>query len=126
MDLGPTTPGREPFTSEFGAVPTPEEPARRPDPEPRPFRVVPPGTHSPHYAYPWSDPARQAGYQDVPPVSYSPFATQGPQANAAVVNNIRLGGGTRGVNHGLHFLLTVLTCGLWAPVWLILWIGRAR
>lgn len=25
---------------------------------------------------------------------------------------------TVGVNHALHLVLTILTCGLWAPVWL--------
>ncbi|MFD3591834.1 hypothetical protein ACFWU5_03840 [Nocardia sp. NPDC058640] len=25
----------------------------------------------------------------------------------------------RGVNHGLHLVLTLLTCGLWLPVWVI-------
>lgn len=37
-------------------------------------------------------------------------------AHAVVVNH----GGSGGVNHGLHLILTVLTCGLWAPIWLIL------
>lgn len=25
------------------------------------------------------------------------------------------------VRHGLHLLLTILTLGAWAPVWLIVW-----
>lgn len=27
--------------------------------------------------------------------------------------------------HGLHGLLTALTCGLWAPVWLCVWAWNA-
>ncbi|MEV5836779.1 hypothetical protein [Nocardia sp. NPDC052112] len=30
-----------------------------------------------------------------------------------------------GVNHGLHLVLTLLTCGLWAPIWIILWVFDA-
>lgn len=30
----------------------------------------------------------------------------------------------RGVNHGLHFVLTVLTFGLWLPIWLIVAIAN--
>lgn len=31
----------------------------------------------------------------------------------------------RGANHGLHLVLTILTMGLWAPVWLIMaMVGR--
>lgn len=31
----------------------------------------------------------------------------------------------RGANHGLHLVLTILSMGLWAPVWLIVaMIGR--
>lgn len=25
-----------------------------------------------------------------------------------------------GTNHGLHFVLTLLTCGMWLPVWIII------
>ncbi|MGW5309841.1 hypothetical protein ACWEQ0_08185 [Nocardia thailandica] len=31
----------------------------------------------------------------------------------------------RGTNHGLHLVLTLLTCGLWLPVWIILAIFEA-
>jgi hypothetical protein len=30
-----------------------------------------------------------------------------------------------GVNHGLHLVLTLLTCGMWAPIWIILWVVDA-
>lgn len=36
-----------------------------------------------------------------------------PQAPPVVVYN-------SGTNHGLHLLLTILTCGLWLPVWIIM------
>lgn len=88
MNHGPT----EPFTSAFGAVPRPEEPAR------------------------WTDPP--------PPVpQYAAFSPSGPTANASVINNIRIGGGGyRGCNHLLHGTLTLVSCGLWAPVWFLAWI----
>lgn len=80
----------EPFTSAFGAIPRPEEPAR------------------------WADP---------PPPQYAAFSPSGPTANASVINNIRIGGaGYRGCNHLLHGMLTIASCGLWAPVWFLAWI----
>lgn len=82
----------EPFTSAFGAVPRPEEPARWPDPP-------------------------------APAPQYAALSPSGPSAHATVVNNIRVGGGSyRRCNHLLHGLLTVATCGLWAPVWFLAWI----
>ncbi|GAB2989600.1 hypothetical protein [Saccharothrix stipae] len=30
-----------------------------------------------------------------------------------------------GVNHGLHLILTILTCGLWAIVWIIVAISNS-
>lgn len=27
-----------------------------------------------------------------------------------------------GVRHGLHAVLTLVTCGLWAPVWFLVWV----
>ncbi|KAA0919983.1 hypothetical protein FQ137_06585 [Dietzia sp. ANT_WB102] len=30
------------------------------------------------------------------------------------------GGQTKRVNHGLHLVLSILTAGLWLPVWIIL------
>lgn len=31
----------------------------------------------------------------------------------------------RGFPHMIHFLLTVLTCGAWLPVWVCLWLLSA-
>lgn len=57
-----------------------------------------------------------------PPAHYlSPNA----QAFATSVTNIRVTGGGRGYrrcNHVFHASLTVLTCGLWAPVWAVAWL----
>jgi hypothetical protein len=110
MNLGPT----EPYTTGFGAVPKPEEPARDTSafipPSPRPNTRM--SRPSPHHPYPW--------------LGGSPEASRQYQAaNATVVNNIRFGGpyGRRGCNHLLHGSLTVLTCGLWAPVWFFAWLG---
>jgi hypothetical protein len=55
------------------------------------------------------------------PPSFGPNYSAGPQANSSVVNQIRIGGAYRPFNHGFHLMLTVLTCGLWAPVWVIAW-----
>jgi hypothetical protein len=27
-----------------------------------------------------------------------------------------------GTKHGLHALITLFTCGMWAPVWFIIWL----
>ncbi|WP_278266147.1 hypothetical protein [Nocardia sp. AG03] len=47
----------------------------------------------------------------------------------SVTQNNGVGGGPilvrRGTNHGLHLVLTLLTCGLWLPVWIILAIFEA-
>lgn len=29
-----------------------------------------------------------------------------------------------GTNHGLHLILTLVTCGAWLPIWLIVWLSR--
>ena len=105
-------------TTTFGAIPKPEEPAR---PQYAEGGVITPG----QWEFPspppgWQPPVPPGGYGQQPyaPANYSPFAPQGPQANAAVVNNIRIGG-ARPFNHTWHLVLTLLTCGMWAPVWLI-------
>lgn len=111
----------EPYTASFGAIPRPEEP-ERPGWAPRP--VYDQGGNFPP-PQPYTTPA---GYP-VPSAQYSPFAPAGPQANAAVINNIRVGGngyGRRRCNHVLHATLTVLSCGLWAPVWALAWLASKQ
>lgn len=41
---------------------------------------------------------------------------QAPQAQPVTVVNVSTE--RRGPNHLLHLVLTVITCGLWAPVWI--------
>ena len=50
-----------------------------------------------------------------------------PQAPSVVVNNSNVVGyvGRTQPNHVLHLILTVLTCGLWLPVWIIVTIASA-
>jgi hypothetical protein len=56
------------------------------------------------------------------PLYAPPNWAAGPQANASVVNQIQFGGMYRPrCNHVLHATLTVLTCGMWAPVWAVAW-----
>jgi hypothetical protein len=58
-----------------------------------------------------------------PPPYYQPA----PMMQNVVVNaSARVGGGYRGVNHGFHALMTLLTCGMWAPVWIIVWVIGGR
>ena len=47
-----------------------------------------------------------------------------PPGSATVVNNVNVNGGG-GSYVGLHIVLTLLTCGLWLPVWLLIEIVRA-
>lgn len=42
---------------------------------------------------------------------------QAPQAQPFTVVNVSTE--RRGVNHPLHAVLTIVTCGLWAPVWIV-------
>lgn len=51
----------------------------------------------------------------VPAVTAPPPAV--PVAQAVTVNVIQP---SKGVNHVLHLLLTIVTAGLWLPVWIIL------
>lgn len=96
MNTGPT----EPFTTAFGVIPRPEEPARRADPPPPVPQYMP------------SHP------------QYAALSPSGPTATATVVNNIRVGGGGyRRCNHLLHGTLTIATCGLWAPIWFLAWLS---
>lgn len=102
----------EPYTTGFGAVPRPEEPEREgwtPPPVPQDSQPYPASYGlPPQYAPPQNH--------------WGPAHYNGPAANASVVNQIRIGGHVRRCNHVLHATLTLLTCGLWAPVWLVAWL----
>ncbi|MFE9743571.1 hypothetical protein ACFYOT_01565 [Saccharothrix saharensis] len=71
----------------------------------------------PPYAQP--HPPQQPYAQPYPPPPYVQPVM--PQQNVQV-NVIA---GRRGVNHGLHLVLTILTCGLWAIVWIIVAISNS-
>jgi hypothetical protein len=47
-----------------------------------------------------------------------------PLATATVVNNVSVRGGGDSLV-GLHIVLTILTCGAWLPIWLLIEIIRA-
>ncbi|MEO3761223.1 DUF2510 domain-containing protein [Mycobacterium sp. B14F4] len=51
-------------------------------------------------------------------------AAAAPQASAVVYNNVAVRGGGDSLV-GLHIVLTILTCGLWLPIWLLIEIIRA-
>ncbi|MGW6698244.1 hypothetical protein [Nocardia sp. NPDC055049] len=46
-----------------------------------------------------------------------------PMPIVSITQNNGIGAGPivvrRGVNHGLHLVLTLVTCGLWLPIWII-------
>ena len=68
---------------------------------------------------PWTDSRapmqRSQQKQPQPPQQPIIIAQQfAPHAPPVVVYN------NSGTNHGLHLVLTVLTCGMWLPVWIIL------
>ena len=46
-----------------------------------------------------------------------------PQANAVVYNNVQVRSGGDSLV-ALHIVLTILTCGLWLPIWLLIEIIR--
>jgi predicted RNA-binding Zn-ribbon protein involved in translation (DUF1610 family) len=62
------------------------------------------------------DPSLRAAYQPQPLVVSSPVYVQSVQQ--VVIPRADF-------NHGIHLLLTVLTCGLWLPVWILAWLIHA-
>jgi hypothetical protein len=55
-----------------------------------------------------------------------PYYPQPQMMQNVVVNASARVNGYRGVNHGFHALMTLLTCGMWAPVWIIVWLVGGR
>lgn len=47
-----------------------------------------------------------------------------PPAGATVINNVNVRGGG-GSDTALHLILTLLTCGLWLPIWIVIEIIKA-
>ncbi|MFC4602626.1 hypothetical protein [Rhodococcus kronopolitis] len=66
----------------------------------------------------WADHyARQEsqGYPPPPQQAYPMYQQPVPVVNqTVVVNNAK-----SGCNHTLHLILTLVTCGLWLPVWIL-------
>ncbi len=48
-----------------------------------------------------------------------------PAATATVINNISVPRGGNGSDVALHLILTILTCGLWLPFWILIEIIKA-
>lgn len=93
-------------------------------PAPANFAPQPPPTHpyaDPRAAQP---PFTQPRFTQPRPVHPQPQVP--PVMPIVNVTQNNMGGGfvtvRRGPNHGLHLVLTILTCGMWAPVWILVWI----
>lgn len=108
----PPSPPTAPYTPTT-SLPNPSAPAGwYPDP-------VSPGILRYHDGFSWTDYRRPAAPQQVqqPQVIY--VAPQSYVQSNVVVQRA-------GVNHGLHLVLTILTCGMWLPVWILLIIVTPR
>lgn len=73
----------------------------------------------------WEESVRQQALQWAEEQARQKYAQQhyappppyyAPVQQVTVNNNVRAGGGCP---HMLHFVLTVLTCGMWLPIWII-------
>lgn len=92
-----------------GDVPQPEVP------------FTPPPVVQQHHAPAYPPPT--AAYPIMQPQPY--YAPPQMMQNVVVNASARVGGYRAGPNHGFHALMTLLTCGMWAPIWIIVWIvGR--
>lgn len=54
----------------------------------------------------------------------APMNRRQPQAQPPIVNQVYANASPTvvvrgGTSHGFHLLMTVLTCGLWLPIWII-------
>lgn len=61
-------------------------------------------------------PQLQSGYSQQPQFNQPGY---GPSHTTVIVNQ------KKGVNHVLHLILTIVTFGLWLPVWIILAIANS-
>lgn len=110
-DLGTERIYRDPPLPPPGYVTQPH-PYLTSGPGPAPWQPNPhhPPAGYPHQPYPQQPPPP-------PPVSI---------AVASSASAVGYGPYRPGPNHGLHLVLTLVTCGLWAPVWIIDAIVRGR
>ncbi|MFN3600843.1 MAG: hypothetical protein ACK4UY_05580 [Dietzia sp.] len=85
---------------------------------PQPLAPYAPGPYPAGHFAPWPYAHGQYQRHFMPqPFSPQPFAPhQYPMQQTVFVTN----GGGRRVNHVLHLILTILTFGLWLPVWAVL------
>lgn len=91
-----------------------------PNPVPDPFDTSQYPAQGPHTRY--ADIPRPT--QHWGPATY--YGAPGPQtvanSTAQSITQVSVGGyGRRYCNHALHFVMSVLTCGLWTPIWAIDW-----
>lgn len=110
--MASTEPYAAPSTDPF-AVPKPEQPLAYSEP---PRQPVVPYTSAPQTGPQY---AQQYPQQQQYPQYYAPAPYSAP---AQINNQVIAGGGYDGRRrcpHGLHAILTLLTAGLWAPVWII-------
>lgn len=59
-----------------------------------------------------------APYGQQPPAYYQQPAAAPPARHGKVVTKHRMGAG----GHSIHATLTLFTCGMWAPVWFVVWL----
>jgi hypothetical protein len=75
--------------------------------------------------YPYGQqPVHHQGHPQFPqpgPYPYPPQVIVSPMQQVTVQNGYR-----RGTSHGLHLIITLLTGGLWLPVWIIVAIANRR
>lgn len=94
-------PGLRPSTPDYVQLPPAQPKMYETDKLGRMSEVIPPR--------PMAPPAR--GYGQHPPMPHQlPYQQIPPQV---IVQQ------KRGVNHGLHLILTLLTFGLWLPIWIL-------
>ncbi|WP_127951117.1 hypothetical protein [Rhodococcus xishaensis] len=72
----------------------------------------------PEYQYPYGQYGQHPHGHFPPQGYYPPPAAPTSVAQAVTVNNVIRGGGPR-TQHLVHFIMTLLTGGLWLPVWII-------
>lgn len=107
-----------------------------PPPLPDPANFAPPAAQQQPPTYPnqpYADPRFAQARPSIPHPHqvYPQPVYQPPQPVMPVVNVTQnnMGGGyvqvRRGPHHGLHLILTILSCGLWAPVWILVWVVDA-
>ncbi|MFC6091180.1 hypothetical protein [Saccharothrix lopnurensis] len=82
-----------------------------------PYPVPPPYTA--HQPYPAAQPYP---HQQPYPPQQPPVFVVAPQMTQMTHVSVRAGGGT---NHAFHLVMTLLTCGLWLIVWVVVAIANS-